>query len=154
MNIRLKWAGAMLVCAALGSLTLAGAASAQRKFAHYSKRQVEEIIKVIEDNTDDFRKEVDRYLDHSRLDGTRREDRINERVKEFEHATNDLRKDFDRRDTWWESRDQVRRTLDKARPVAEIFRRGRFSSELEIEWKRLRKNLNRLAATYELSFVG
>ena len=154
MHVRLNQAGAMLLCAALVALVCASAAKAQRKYAHYSKKQVEEIIKLIEDNTDVFRKEVDRYLDRSRLDGTRTEDRINERVKEFEHATDDLRKDFDRRDSWWESRDHVRRMLDKARPVADIFRRGRFSPALEVEWKRLRRNINRLATTDELTLVG
>ncbi len=154
MKIRLNQASALLICAALVVLICAGPAGAQRKYAHYSKKQVAEIIKLIEDNTDVFRKEVDRYLDRSRLDGTRAEDRINDRVKEFEHATDDLRKDFDRRDSWWESRDHVRRMLDKARPVADIFRRGRFGPALEVEWKRLRRNINRLATTYELPLVG
>ena len=66
----------------------------------YSKADVDRIIHRVEDSSDRLRQAVDRNLDRSRLDGTRREDDINQQVKQLENALDELRSEFDRRDTW------------------------------------------------------
>ncbi|KAF0242258.1 MAG: hypothetical protein FD167_3901 [bacterium] len=119
----------------------------------YTKREVAEIIRRVEESSDRFRKDLDRDLDRSRLDGSKKEDRINEDVKRFENAFDSLRREFDRSDSWWESRNNVNSALNAARPVATRLRNNRFSSNVQAQWRHLRRDLNRLASTYNLPQV-
>jgi hypothetical protein len=128
----------------------------QRYWNTMRKSDVEKVIARLERNANDFRRDLDRWLDNSRMDGTRREAEYNGRVKAFEQATNRLRAEFDRRDKWWEARDQVKEVLETAKPVAEVMRRGgrRNSRDLENQWWTLRRQLNKLATTYRLPQIG
>lgn len=119
----------------------------------YAKRDVSEIIRRVEESSNQFRRDVDRDLDRSRLDGSRREDRINDEVRRFEDALDRLRREFDRNDSWWESRSHVQVALDAARPVATRLRNNRFSSNVENQWRNLRRDLNKLAFVYNLPQV-
>src|SRR5215470_9778297 len=89
--------------AVLGLFTLSVvSANAQGRYRgkFYSKADVDRIIKRVETRSDEFKSLVDRYLDRSRLDDTKKEDRINEQVGELEKALDNLRSDFDRTDQW------------------------------------------------------
>lgn len=127
--------------------------SRSRPSSRYTRRDVNAVIVRVEDGSDRFRKDLDRDLDRSRLDGTKREDRINEDVKRFESELNRLRSEFDSRDDWWESREHVQRAVDSSRNVATRMRNVRFSSNVQAQWRNLLRDINRLAATYELPFV-
>lgn len=118
----------------------------------YTKADVERIIKRVEERSDAFRKVVDRSLDRSALDGTRREDNINEQIKELENAIDKLRKDFSRANTWQETREQVQTVLNEADEVNAIVRRGRWrrGGAVKSEWALVRNDLNRLAGVYNL----
>lgn len=106
------------------------------------------MIRNVETSTDRFRRDFDRWLDRSNLDGTTREDRYNSHVKKFEKATDRLRSEFDRNDRRWETREQVQETLNAAKPVAQMMNNHRFGRNLENQWRNLRKALNMLASTY------
>ncbi len=116
----------------------------------YNKHQVSEIIKRVEESSNRFRQDLDRDLDEGRLDGSRREDKINEDVKVFEVAFNTLRREFDSNNNWWESRNNVQTAIDSARPVEIRLRNNRFSSNVQSQWKTLRTDLNKLASIYNL----
>jgi exonuclease VII large subunit len=116
----------------------------------YTKSDVDRIIKRVEQRSDSFKDVVDRSLDRSVLDGTRREDNINEQVKQFEKALDALRSDFDREDRWLETRRQVERVLDEAEEVNTLIRRHSLRQYLERGWALLRSDLNRLAGIYDL----
>ncbi|HYV07042.1 MAG TPA: hypothetical protein VFB82_20770 [Blastocatellia bacterium] len=128
----------------------------QRYWNSLRKIDVEKVIRRLELNTNDFRRDLDRWLDYSKIDGTRREDEYNSRVRIFEEATNRLRAEFDRRDKWWETREQVRDVLEKAKPVAEMMRRSRprYSRQIMTTWSNLRGKLNKLATTYRLPLIA
>lgn len=119
---------------------------------YYTKADVERIIKRVEERSDAFRKVVDKSLDKSALDGTRREDNINEQVKELENAIDRLRKDFSRANTWQETREQVQTVMNEADEVNAIVRRGRWrrGGAVKSEWGLVRNDLNRLAGVYNL----
>ena len=145
-----------LICAA--SLALASAAVAQGtgpggKF--YTKAEVEAVIKRVEERSDSFRKVIDNALDRSALNGTNREDNINQQVKELENAIDKLRSDFDRANTWQETRAQVQRVLNEADEVNAIVRRGRWrrGGVVKSEWALVRNDLNRLAGVYNLALL-
>jgi hypothetical protein len=121
----------------------------------YSKADVGRIIKRVEERSDSFRKVVDRTLDRSVLDGTNREDNINQQVKELENAIDKLRKDFDRANTWEETRGQVQTVMNEADEVNAIVRRGRWrrGGAVKNEWALVRADLNKLAGVYNLRLL-
>lgn len=149
-----------LSLAMLGVLFCLGIVQEVRSHANYramdyTKADVERIIKRVEDRSDEFRKVVDRTLDRSALNGTNREDNINQQVKELENAIDTLRKDFDRADTWAETRSQVQKVMDEADEVNAIVRRGRWrrGGVVKSEWALVRSDLNKLAAVYKLRLL-
>ncbi|MBA2647184.1 MAG: hypothetical protein H0U81_10325, partial [Pyrinomonadaceae bacterium] len=119
----------------------------------YNKKQVDNIIRQLESSSNDFRRNFDRALDRSRIDGTEREDNFNSRVRRFEESLNTLRGEFNRRDDWWESRNNVQQMLEAARPVSVMMNNRRLGGNLESQWRRLRRNVNKLAGTYNLPLV-
>jgi len=116
----------------------------------YNKNQVSQTIKYVETSANGFRRDFSRWLDQSRFDGQTREERFNSKVANFEQATNQLRAEFDRRDSWWETRDNVQQVLDAGRGVQQMMQRQQFPGQLQSEWRRLRYGLNRLATTFRL----
>lgn len=119
----------------------------------YSKADVHRIIVRVEERSDAFRKSVDSNLDRSRLDDTRREDRINNQVKQFESALDELRREFDRRDTFREVRREVERVMRQSDEINALMRNSRFSPVVEQQWRLLRADLNRLAGIYDLPLL-
>jgi len=144
-----------LMCAALLISASGAPAQGTARGQYYTKADVERLIKRVEERSDSFRKVIDRSLDQSALDGTNREDNINQQVKELENAIDTLRKEFDRAQTWQESRNQVQRVLNEADEVNAIVRRGRWrrGGPVKSEWALVRNDLNRLAGVYDLPLL-
>jgi hypothetical protein len=115
----------------------------------YTKVDVGRIIARVEDQSGAFRKAVDRQLDHSRLNGSRREDRINAEVKQYDRTVDALRSEFSRRDSWMETRGNVERVLRQAADVNRIMHDEKLG-RVENEWGSLRRELNALADVYNL----
>lgn len=116
----------------------------------YTKSDVQRLINRVEDRSDVFRKAVDRQLDHSRLNGSRREDRINEQVKQYDRTVDQLRAEFSRRDSWMETRGNVERVLRQANDVDHIMHDTNLGRGVDNEWSTLRRELNTLADVYNL----
>ena len=144
--------------AAIAVIILVGSAHAQpRREARgrmVSKAQVRAIIKRVEDRVDNFVGRYDRSLDRSRLNGTNREDWLNQRARDLESATDELSREFDRHDRWAENREEVRRCLNIASDIDRNMRNGRFGRPAETNWSRVRFELNTLADVYNMPRVG
>jgi hypothetical protein len=139
------------LCLALGLLALPEGAGAQGRYANqYSKRDVSNIIAKLEQSSNTFRQEFDRNLDQSSLNGTNEEDRINRIVGDYENSLDRLRRDYDRFDTWWQSRNNVQDVMRNARPVNAMMTSLPFARRLERQWNNMRRDLNKLADTYDL----
>lgn len=136
--------------------TVADTANAQRRARgrNYTKAQVDRIIKNVEERSDRFVSQFDKSLDRSRLDGTKREDNLDERAKDLETATDELRREFDRRDTWIENKDEVRCCLNIAADINVVMQKRKFGSATESNWANLRAELNTLAKVYNLPVIG
>ncbi len=119
-----------------------------------NRAQVKAIINRVEDRVDNFIKNFDKSLDRSRLDGTSREDWLNRRARDLEAATDELAREFDRRDTWAENREEVRRCLNIASDIDRNLRSRRYGSVTEGNWSRVRFELNSLADVYNMPKVG
>jgi hypothetical protein len=115
-----------------------------------SDREVEKILRGVEQQSDRFRSALDSSLDKSRLDGTREEDDINRFVKEFYEQTKTLRDHFnDHKST---SAD-VQSVLDRASSIDSFMRRNRLrKNDAAREWTRVRANLDELANVYSVSW--
>jgi len=120
----------------------------------YSRQQVEQLLERIEERTDAFSTQLNKSLDRSRLDGTRAEDNIAERVSELENATDELRREYDHKDTRGENRPEARKILNTATEVNRIMNLRNFSRQSENSWVRLRSELNTLAGVFGLPAVG
>jgi hypothetical protein len=116
----------------------------------YTKAEVDAVIKRVENRTDEFVKLFDMALDRSKLDGSNREDRLNEKAKNLEKTTDDLRREFDRKENYVETRPEVRKCLDIAEDINVVMKRRRMGANTEEQWRLLRAELNTLADVYEL----
>ncbi len=119
-----------------------------------SKGDVDRIIRNVENRTDVFVKQFDNALDNSRLNGTRREDNLDQRARELESATDNLRSEFDRRDRWDDNRDEVRKCLNIASDINVAMRNRRFNRPTQNNWANVRSELNTLARVYDLPGIG
>jgi hypothetical protein len=120
----------------------------------YTKQQVEQLLERIEERADAFSNQLNKSLDRSRLDGSRREDNIAERVSELENATDELRREYDHNDTRRENRAEARKIIDAAMRINRIINRRNFGRQTETSWVRLRTELNILATVFGLPSVG
>jgi hypothetical protein len=116
----------------------------------YTKTQVEQIIRRLENQSDRFVRSFDRSLDNSRVDGTMREDNLNQRARDLENALDTLRLEFDRTDRYQETRSQVSGVLNVAEDINRAVRNRRLRGNTERLWSRVRTELNTLASVYNL----
>ena len=123
------------------------------RWGNTNKRAIENLVRRVEDRTDSFVRQFDRALDNSRVDGTRREDRLNELASELERATNQLRREFDRSDSLQENRDEVERCISIASRIDRAVSRGRIGNGVQNSWRTLRSELNALARAYNVRSV-
>ena len=130
----------------IASLLIAAAATpvlAQR--GRWSREQIGDLIRTLERETNDFRKDFDRALDRSRLNNSGREDRVNASMKRFENEMDEVRREFARRDDWWDIRDNVRKAVNAARDVDRTMRNQRLGPQVERQWVAIRRGMNVLA---------
>lgn len=149
------------VAAVLIVLTFADSADAQRRGIRreargraMNKAQVKAVINRVEDRVDNFVKNYDRSLDHSRLDGSSRENWLMNRARDLERATDELAREFDRRDAWIENLEETRRCLNIATDIDRNMRTYKFGPATENNWANVRFELNTLADIYNLPRVG
>jgi hypothetical protein len=112
-------------------------------------RQLDALIRRIENESDSFRASLNTALDRSRYDGTRAEDNINQFVKDFADATNQLRSRFDARRS---VASDVENVLRQATFIDDFMRRQTLSPRAENDWTALKGDLNQLATTYNLAW--
>jgi hypothetical protein len=115
-----------------------------------SDREMETILKRIEQQSDRFRSALDSSLDKSRFDGSREEDDINRFVKEFYQDTKKLREHFDHHKS---TSADVQSVLDRAASIDSFMRRNRLRKDKPLrEWTQLRGNLDELAQVYNVNW--
>lgn len=110
---------------------------------------VRDIIRDLETDTDHFKSSLDNALDHSRLNGSRAEDEINEHVKRFEEATDRLR---DRSEDRQYAPNLAREVLNRGRSINQFMIRHRLGGRAESDWAKVRSDLNRLANSYYINW--
>lgn len=114
-----------------------------------SDKDVERLLKRIENQANNFRRSLDAALDRSRLDDTNREDDINAFIKNFDEQTQRLEDRFDDRKS---VAADVEAVLNSAASIDQFMRRQRLSERTQNDWSMLRASLDELAQAYSVSW--
>ncbi|HKO99971.1 MAG TPA: hypothetical protein VJU86_23555 [Pyrinomonadaceae bacterium] len=114
----------------------------------YDERYVRDSIHRLDRLAKDFEKEVDRNLDRSRRDGTRREDQINAEANQFRDAVGDLKSAFGNGRDLNRSRDEAQRVFQEARQVERIGMARGYNNRLGSLWSQIRNELNVISNVY------
>ena len=114
-----------------------------------SDKEVKKLMAQLKKDTGKFRKSLDSSLDKSRLNGTNREDDINQFLKKYEDATERLYSRF--KDSKSVGAD-VEAVLDGAAEIDRFMTRRLASEKAERDWGSVRQDLRRLADAYNVSW--
>lgn len=142
-----------LITSAL-AIAMPEAAAQGRNANRYSKSDVGRLINRLEESSNNFRRDFDRAMDESSINGTSQEDRFNRNVQDFATSLDRLRRNFDRQNNWWDTRSDVQDVVRRAEPVNSMMNSIAFRRQLENRWNRMRNDVNALADAYDLSGIG
>jgi hypothetical protein len=141
----------------------------------FTKAQVADRIRKVEDGVDEFRGWAERRADdangraesatangRSRRNGgaatqeqneaTRQvKDELEEGLSDLNRSTNRLRRKFDPSDKWMETKAQMEQVMDDGRRINQVLVRGKYGSQAERYWAVLRNNINDLARCYGMT---
>ncbi|HEY8561094.1 MAG TPA: hypothetical protein VIL74_12035 [Pyrinomonadaceae bacterium] len=115
----------------------------------YNRRDVGTIIASLEQSSNTFRTDFNNYVNDRSVNRNERS-RLTRIVENYENALDSLRRNFDSSDNWWRSRNNVQSVMDEARQVNSMMNSVSFARRLERQWNQMRRDLNRLAETYNL----
>ena len=160
--------GTIVACLAVSELALAQLA--------FTKAQVADRIRKVEDGVDEFRDWSEKRVDEGRTQpkegqgsgrargktatesqkesAREKKDELDDALSDLNGSTNRLRRKFDATDRWLETKAQVENVLDDARKINQVLTRGKYGSQAERYWSVLRANINELARCYDLKPLG
>ena len=156
-----------ILAAAILALSLPVAAAAQwggrdrypdnrnnGRYGRYDDREVRDSAQRLERLAKDFERDMDRALDRSRVNGTNREDRINEEVHQFRRAAGDFKSRVGNGRDLNRSADAARRVVDEAQQVNRMARPRWFDNRLASEWSAIEQELRFISDVYGFRYNG
>jgi hypothetical protein len=148
----LKLVTTLALCSILLALSQVGFAQRRGPYrgSAYARADVNTLIHRVEDRSDAFVKIFDSALDRSRLDGTHKEDRLNDKAKELEKQLDKVRDEFDDKEDYRDVREHVEKALSVSEEINKVVRNRRMNYEVQRQWAMLRAELNRLARVYNI----
>lgn len=156
-----------LFAAAILALCLPVAASAQwggrypqdrypddnRGYGRYDDRALRDSVHRLDRLAKDFERDMDRALDRSRANGSRREDNINDQIHQFRDAVGDLKSRVGNGRDLNRSSNEARRVLQEADELDRFARRG-FDSRTASEWSQIQQELRYISSVYGFGYGG
>ena len=125
-----------------------------RNRGRYDERYVRDSIHRLDRLAKEFEKDVDRALDRSRQDGTRREDRINNEARQFRNAVSNLKSRFGNGRDLNRSRNEAQRVIQEAQNLDRIAGSRRLNNEVANDWAQIRPELRIISDAYGLGYYG
>jgi hypothetical protein len=144
--------------------------------ATFTKAQVGDRIRKVEDGVDEFRKWAENRgeqgktqaqaarnsgrgrgrtaTESQKAQAANTKDDLEDALSDLNRSTNRLRRKFNPTDKWMETRPQVEHMLDDGRRINQALVRGHYGSQAERYWSVLRANMNDLARCYGLTPMG
>lgn len=123
-------------------------------YGRYDERYLRDSIQRLDRLSKDFERDVDRALDRSRADGTRREDQINTRADRFRRAVSNLKSAFGNGRDLNRSRDEAQRVLQEAEQFDRIGRARVMDNRVASEWAQIQQELRVISNAYGLGYGG
>ena len=123
-------------------------------YGRNDERYVRDSIHRLDRLAKDFERDMDRALDRSRVNGTQREDRINEEAHQFRNAVGDLKSRFGNGRDMNRSADEARRVLQEAQQVDRVARPRWFDSRLGSQWSQIQQELRIISDAYGFRYNG
>jgi hypothetical protein len=123
-------------------------------YGRYDERYLKDSIQRLDRLSRDFERDLDRALDHSRMDGTRREDQVNAQGHDFRRAVSNLKSNFGNGRDLNRSRDEAQRVLQEAQQFDRIGRARGIDSRITSEWSQIQQELRIISDAYGLGYGG
>jgi hypothetical protein len=115
-----------------------------RNNSRYVKQSAERVDKL----SGQLKKDVDRALDHSRLDGRNGEDRINSLVSDFHSAASRFRDRFDDRN-YSRAQNEANQLLSLGWQLDSLIGRRNLGGNVQSKWSRIRSDLQVIQSAYD-----
>jgi len=122
-------------------------------YGRYDDRYLRDSVQRLDRLAKNFESDMDRALDRSRVDGTRREDEINDRVHDFRRAVGDLKSRVGNGRDLNRSVNQAQRVLALADQLDRVGTR-RLDSRTASEWSQIQSELRNISDIYGLNYRG
>lgn len=124
------------------------------RYGRYDDRALKDSAQRVDRLAKDFERDMDRALDRSRVNGSSREDRINEEVHQFRRAAGDFKSRVGNGRDLNRSADQARRLLDEAQQVNRVARPRWFDGRLASRWSSIEQELRFISDVYGFRYNG
>jgi uncharacterized membrane protein len=122
------------------------------RISDYERRELRDLARRIDDRSRDLQRDIDRALDHSRINGSDREDRINSEARDFRNAASRFRNVAGDSNDLYRSRDEAQNLLQEASRVGRVISRIRTDWRTSSDWNQIRSDLRTVANIYGLRF--
>src|SRR5258705_11174635 len=142
---RIRWSFVAAIVLFIGIAANVSAQSAYR----LSEKEMKDLLSRIDKQAATFRSSLKSALNHSRVDDSKQEDRINDFVKGFEQATERLKHHYDSKSS---ASSDVEEVLRRAARVDGFMERHHLSPRAESDSAGLPQNLGALADAYNGSW--
>ncbi len=114
----------------------------------YDQRRLRDSVRHVKDRSSDFKKHIDSALDHSRYDGSRREDHINEEARDFHDAADRLKDHYDDGRNLNRSTEDARRLVQIGSHIDKFISRNQLDGRTMADWASIRQDLRVIANAY------
>ena len=121
-------------------------------YGRYDQRYLRDSIHRLDRLAKEFEKDVDRALDRGRVDGTRREDNINNEARQFRKAAGNLKSSFGNGRDLNRSRDEAQRVIYEAQQLDRLAGARRIDNEVASDWAQIRQELRTISNAYGLGY--
>ena len=122
---------------------------------NYDTRYLRDVAERVKDNARNLERDVDRFLDNSRVNGSRREDQINGEVREFRQAADRFRSrvgnNGNNRNQGYQ---EAQYLMQAANNTERMLSRLRVDSRTYSDWRQIKQDLRTIANAYNLSYNG
>lgn len=164
-----------------GVIAMLSLSLAHSQVGAFTKAQVADRIRKVEDGVDEFNKYLENRGENARSKAqsaqsggttTRRrqgsssntqarqdqakrtKDELQDAMDDLNQSTNRLRRKFDPTSNYIETKVQMERVMDSGRRVNQVMTRGNYGTQAERYWTALRASINDLARCYGITPMG
>ena len=114
----------------------------------YDRGRLREAVRRLVDHSRSFQTAIERSLDRSKLDGTRREDRINIQAQNLRNAAVELREKLGDARNLDRSANEARRALEVGSRLDNFVSRGNVDLRSRAFWDQIRGDLRAISSAY------